>query len=509
MSNSFFIDVFSHHIVVTGFSKQGKDVLLDFCATRVGQRGLVFVGHGQYTMKLIKLFATATKNRKEFRFHINSLPELKIYLYQKLGNNCVIEESVHEVNHVVPVKLSVSKGYEPREKQIPIIDYLTTDKKYKLVTIQPGAGKTVLSLTAVQRLGMRTALIIPGKYVDKWIGDCKSILGIKVGELLVVRGSKDLKRLIELAMVGELKASIIIITSTTLFNYIKDYEQNSGTSDQYACKPQDFFKVLGVGVRLMDEVHQNFHLNFKIDLYTHVATSIDLSATMDVDDQFMSRMYLLKYPRQMRYQNGAYDKYIAVTALHYSLLPETKIRTSYYGMTQYSHTAFEESILSKKKTLSNYLKLVEQCVKNLYLKIRKPNQKLLIFAATKEMCAVMAKDIQKYTPGLKVGKYVSEDDYSSLMNNDISVSTYQSSGTAVDIDGLRVAISTTAIQSRQANEQMMGRLRRLKQYPDETPEYYYFVCTDIPKHIEYSEHKFDMFKDKVLSHKVAYLRGGL
>lgn len=63
---------------------------------------------------------------------------------------------------------------------------------------------------------------------------------------------------------------------------------------------------------------------------------------------------------------------------------------------------------------------------------------------------------------MTVSKYVAEDDYSVLVDSDITASTLGSSGTADDIDGLVVVLMTTNIQAIAANQQAVGRLRKIK-----------------------------------------------
>jgi hypothetical protein len=89
---------------------------------------------------------------------------------------------------------------------------------------------------------------------------------------------------------------------------------------------------------------------------------------------------------------------------------------------------------------------------------------------------------------------------SVLERSDIGVSTVLSAGTAVDIKNLRYNLMTTAIDSQQSNEQTLGRTRLLKDWPDITPRFRYFVCSSIEKHMLYHRNKLDYFKGKVKSH---------
>jgi hypothetical protein len=127
---------------------------------------------------------------------------------------------------------------------------------------------------------------------------------------------------------------------------------------------------------------------------------------------------------------------------------------------------------------------------------------MLVFCGTVKFCTLVQKYLQKKFPNLVIGRYVSGDKMSVFDDSDIVVSTVLSAGTAVDIKNLRVGLMTTAINSQQSNEQTLGRTRRLKGWPDVTPEFLYFVCTSIDKHVRYHDAKIEAFKSKVLYHGV-------
>src|SRR5690606_36462003 len=56
-----------------------RDVLFQFCRPLI-QHSLVRVARGKFVNAPVKTFAAATKDRKEFRFHINQLDDLKLML---------------------------------------------------------------------------------------------------------------------------------------------------------------------------------------------------------------------------------------------------------------------------------------------------------------------------------------------------------------------------------------------------------------------------------------------
>lgn len=360
---------------------------------------------------------------------------------------------------------------------------------------------TFLGLRAVHTWGTRAVLVLKGMYVDKWIEDVESAYLFKRGDLMVVRGSDHLRALIELAKSGKLEAKFIIVSLKTMYQYLEAYEEFKDSEQfPYPVPPEKFYETLGAGIRLIDEVHQEFHTNFRQDLYTHVPLTISLSATLDSDDRFMNRMYEIVWPLKIRSPEVPYDKFIVMKALWYTIHKPEKMRYTNH-MKQYSHVKFEQSIMKHVGCFNNYKNMIAEIVKRSYVSVRSPGQKMLIFCATVELCTYVRDHLAALNPHLTVNRYVSEDEYEKLLNADIVVSTLQSAGTAVDIPNLRITLMTVALSSKQANIQALGRTRRLKDWPDINPEFLFLNCREIDKHRTYAEEKKVKMDGKVLSFK--------
>ena len=356
---------------------------------------------------------------------------------------------------------------------------------------------TFSALQAVNRIGRRLMIIVPGKYVDKWIEDVEGAFDLKAKELLVIRGASSLKSVLNIALEGDLNAKVLICTTTTLQNYIKDYEYR--TQKGYSVPPSELFQTLNVGVKLIDECHQMLHLNFKIDLYTHVAKTLFLSATLESSDAFVNRMLGIVYPQKHRMQGRAHVKYINISALAYNIRDIKKV--PHIRRKMYSHTMFEMSLIKQPQLLNQYIEMILRIAERAYMEKRQEGQKLLIFAATKEMCTILCEKILEKWPEETVGRYIGEDAWDNLHTNNIVVSTVGSAGTAVDIINLKTCIMTIAIDSIQQNMQACGRLRQLVNYKDDYPEFVYLYCLDIEKHVLYHRRKYDTFAPIARSHK--------
>lgn len=360
---------------------------------------------------------------------------------------------------------------------------------------------TALALKATQEIGTRTFLIIRPMYIDKWIGDVEAFFVTEPGDVMVIKGGASLKRLIELGQADELKAKFIICSNATLRMFLEEHEQYNGEVSSYGVSPSELCAVLKVGLVIFDEVHQDFHFNYRMFSYINVKKTIALSATLDPDDRTLKRRYQTAFPMELRSPPVEYDKYIEVQALFYSMESMNKVRyKNFFG--QYQHVMYEQSILKDSKRMENYRRMIARVLKFDYIRVAQPGMRCVIYFATVDMCTQMQEYLSKVFPDRVIRRYVSEDDYhTNLMGAEIIVTTLQSAGTAVDIPNLAVNIMTVALNSKQSNIQGLGRLRRLKDFPDFTPKFVYLVCTSIDKHIKYHQEKLTKFEGKVLSHK--------
>lgn len=514
------IDLYSHHFTVTNIDERVQRAIAAF------SRGLIewdrirvppFSGRPHWQMIAKRIYASAKADRSEIRFHINHLEGFKAQLkanHVPLDKVIYVSHPLYEPQKIELVSIS---GKVLREEQVPVVEYLSQldDIRGKVVTAPTGTGKSVMTMRALINLGFRTVFVINATYIEKWVEDIygkdddngnfiPGELAIAPGEFLVVRGSADLRSLMNLALSNELTAKIIIIGNRTFQNYIKSYERDECFADMYSVHPEQFYEVLKAGIRVIDEVHQDFHLNFKQDTYAHIPYTISLSATLEADQQLLNDMYQTMWPLATRGPEIKQKKYIIATCLLYTIERHDDIRCTNHKR-QYSHVIFEQSIMRNKYWLKNYLKIPEMIVRNKYIPDHLPGQKMLIFASTVVMCTMMRDHLRKQFPQFKIARYVGEDDWENLHNNDIVVTTIQSAGTAVDIANLRYTLMTVALSNKQTNIQVIGRLRELKNYPGVEPEFMFLACQDIGKHMEYAGAKQSKLSSKVKHFTQSYL----
>lgn len=495
---------FSHHFELSEISVEEKPI-----CTKFAMRFVEFdrtPNNVTNQPNMTRIYAASNAARSEFRFHINNLDEFMKFYRQYDINLARITIDEIPMFIPMPVEYAFDTSITLREAQVPQCNFILAEGNAKLIELQPGAGKTLIALYCIAQLKQRAAIILKGGYIDRWIPDLIKILGLEENQLRIVRGLGAMADLCFEAMQNKLDDKVIVFSTDTLRMYQDHYEIHNGDMSLFAnIPPQFLWEVLGVGIRIIDEVHQLFHANFKQDLYTHVPKTLCLSATViPGSDPLKKYLYDTMFPKSTRVDNGVYKKYVDAYALMYNLdyKSQTTLRWTRKGGKDYSQTEFEKSILKNKKVRENYINFITRQVEGTFVLRKTANEKLLVFCGTVDLCSVIAKHFQSLWPEIRTNKYTSEDDYKIIAQSDIIVSTVGSLGTAHDIPDLWQVHLTVGLGKEDTNIQVIGRMREMKNFPGRTPEMYYYACRDIDKHMRYHNTKVELYKPRVLKHEI-------
>lgn len=457
------------------------------CIAKIKQRQTYFTHNGE-------------RKPGRISWRVNIRAQIPSMLFRSITKKrCCVDANQYAVHGL---KLSI-KDIE----EIPSVPTrcLSVDHEDEMFVIQDYivTHNTATSLNFISSFKKRLGIVVLGRYTDRWWQDVEQYAFKE--EILEIRGTKELVMTIESIYdnpdyLKDIK--IIMITTTTLQDYISYYNKAKPEERKNLLPPEEIWDVLGIGIKLCDEAHQHFHANFMIDLYTHIEKEIFLSGTLNIADSFMKRMYDILYPTKYRLGGGLQKKYTDCTSVRYRFQEPFRIKCRNQKK-MYNHTRFEKWLMSSPKLYKRYFEIVvDPILKSDFLPRREGKYKALIFFATKKMCQLYVDHLKSKFKGLDVRRYISEDSYDNLLKADIAVSTLGSAGTAVDVKDLITCIMTTALKSEQANLQALGRLREI---PDVKTEFFYLVCDDIDKHKSYHETKKFLFKDWVRSHNDYYV----
>lgn len=396
------------------------------------------------------------------------------------------------------IKLRIDKIEKIGKKEAQCISIDHPDKLY-VTNDYVVTHNTVTALTAASKFKNRVLVVVLAKYLEKWNSDIKNIIDIDEKEILTIQGSDNLKSSINLAKDNEFNYNYVIISLTTMINFIKAFENNYYDSlEEYGIEPLELCELFNIGVVIFDEAHEHLYSIFKTLSYTHVPKVIALSATFISEDTIIDRIQSILFPKEIRFNKIKMKRYIKVIPVSYQIkdIGSAKIRTSEFRSSTYSHTAFEKSLMKNFNKLKNYFIMIKDLINSLYFKDYVKGDKLLIFCSTKKLCEKLKNYLSEIFTGYEVRTYIEGQSFENILKSDITVSTLKSAGTALDIPNLRVAILTINVDSPVTNLQALGRLREL---PDRDVKYCYLYCSDIPKHLKYHYRRRELIKDRVLS----------
>lgn len=445
-----------------------------------------------------KVFVGKIKGKGIYQFHNTQFVHLYQYLKDVNYPLKVDEKEDERVYKAVSTNFKVRDGWELRPHQKPVYDFLLADPtKSKLVPLATGQGKTATFLITLAQIKKRLAVVILSRFCEKWVLDIATIHQVTTKDVMLIQGGKSLCGLIQMAKEGTLKHDYFVFSAETIQAYISAYEEDPmAAEDFYGCSPMDLFPLLGVGVMMNDESHMSFHLIYRIIIYTNVQFQVGLTATLITEDSTIARVHKVVYSDKDTYQGAKLDKYIDVYAIAYTISDNARrdVKIANYGSNNYSHIAFEQSIMRRDRLAHQYYKVIDEALQYYYFADYEDKDKVLIFVATINLANKLVGYLSAKYPERVVKRYCEDDPYEDLMTGEIVVTTVLSAGTGVDIPNLRVGIQTVSISSPSSNIQTLGRLRKL---PDRDVKFCYLYSPNIGKQRQYSQKRVELFQPRV------------
>ena len=373
------------------------------------------------------------------------------------------------------MSIKMKDTFVPRAHQVGAIEYLNSDEPHrKGLAIQTGSGKTVSALAGMIAYG-KVGLIGVSRLHQQWLRSIKDFTTATDDQIYVVQGYNSLVRAIEM----EEKPEIFIFSLETLREYCR-------YSERYQDLPRfaKFCEYFGIGFKIFDEVHTNFHAITMIDLSCNIQNNVYLTATFTSNRFTTRRIFEMVYPSSMQFGRDAIVKYTkAFFYTHWGFVPirESKVSTR----RGYSQVKYEKYITSRPMLLKTYLDdIIQPVVYSHYVNIKNPGEKMLILVSTLEMAHAIYKYLLEKFPDYKVVKYVGGIPDTVLVDYEMIVATEKSCGCGSDIKNLRTVINTISTQSPTMTLQMFGRLREL---PGIQTEYADICDSSIAAHVRHKE----------------------
>lgn len=493
---------YSHYFSVFGYTVKGRQYRREVSEFFI-EMALV-KKRGRFHKEQKRIYARRDLKKEETCFHISYFDKFINGL--KNSNWGRIEYELIEMPCHEGLSVKFKADILPWEEQIPIIDFCVNDYSINVVTAQAGFGKTTVALAAAARIGKRFSVITLGGWEDRWIPEFYAKLQLRPDEVRSCCGCTKLYKLIrEVKETGIPDVKAIFISTATMRDFVKNW--NTGKVYGSGCEdvaPENLWEFLDVGLTIVDEAHREVHTHMISALYSNIPKIIYLTATLFPNTDFVREMYEVMYPLKLRKDGGKINVYVNCFRTLYNLKDPQKAKYV-GGQGSYSHTTYEQWIMADAKREHNYLESIYLYALNNWMVDRKDEHKLLIFAATIEMCQKLCTFFLKRAPDLIANSYTAGDDYQTLLDSDVIFSTIGKSGAAVDIPFLTQVYLTVAIDSPNANIQALGRLRMLRGDDYFPQSFHVFVCLNIEKHLSYWDSKHKLFSNRIKGVTTAYL----
>lgn len=444
-------------------------------------------------------------NRTVFRFHINSLNHFKNLIAKEGINLDDVDHKVEPIYEPVAVRFDIKPHFKPFPEQEPIIPQICAETPIsKLLPLQTGGGKSYLALVAANKWGYRSAGIMKPGYIDKWIVDIDKTLNIELENIITISGSTGgFLRFFRDLDDNRIDPHIILISNTCLRNWVAEQEKmrEGELVPGYPCFPWEFFQYCGIGFRFIDEVHQDFHANFRFDLISHVEQSLSLSATLVTRNDYLKRMYAVAYPSSCWVEVPEYRVYARGLSYHYEFFQPERIKTTARGRKSYSHIEVEKSIMRSSVLTKHYYEMIYRIMQQSWLFNRNEGERCLVYFASKQMCADAVFFFKQKFPGMIINKFNQGDPMKNITESDLCFATIGKAGAAIDVASLTVIIRTVAMDTIQGLLQTLGRARDIRRLYniDRDPYYIWLVCDDIEKQKRYHRANLEIIQHKLLS----------
>lgn len=501
---------YTHGVRLTEYTRDVHDKILMFLESLKLKEPKKLPGN-RMVMELKKKYFGATEDGKEVYIHRNCFQDLLDYLANKnIPKSCIDIVDIPVPNGTA-VKLELLPMYVLRDYQEIIkSDILRPHLHSARIDLYTGYGKTLTSLAAAVDFAEKVLVMVPPKYFGIWSEALEKTYKDIGQRWITISGSAELQKLIDRGLENDLEdIDVVILSSTTYRAYLDNFEKYGERIDSlgFNVQPPRFHEACGFGLQINDEIQEDPGLLFRIDIYSNVKKQIYLSATPFTGNAFVTKMIDKQLPDETQCRLPSYEVFINCLGLLYT---EAKIKPQDYltpYKNTYNHARYETVMMNNPKRKMDYFKMVGRVADGVFTKDRLEGQKLLILCATVAFIDDLVIYFKERYPDIQVNGHTSGSPYARLLENTITISTIKSSGTGVDIPNLRELILLQATGSKKDAIQILGRLRKLKSFPDVTPKLTFMVCTTIPQHCRYAEAHKENFAGRTLTFK--YMRVGL
>lgn len=365
-------------------------------------------------------------------------------------------------------------------------NYSINEKRSQFsLNLPTGAGKTYCGVATIALSGIRSIIITSQTgIINQWKDSIFKFTNLRESDICIIQGSSMINRMID----GKSKfcnKSIYLVTHSTLRSF----------SEQYGWESLGIlFDTLGIGIKIIDEAHQNFLNMTMIDFFTNVYRTYYMTATpnrSNKDEDRVYNLYMKNIPSIDLFDkdNDPHTRYIAI---RYNSRPKytdiIAISNNMYGLDRNKYIKY-------LMTNNNFWVMFD----HIFNMIEKDGGKALFYVGINEAIITVKNHIIDLYPEYKndIGIYTSISENKVVEREKrFILSTTKSAGAGEDIKGLKYSVVLAEpFKSEVIAKQTLGRTR------DDNTYYIELVDIGIKQVNKYYNSKKEVFKLYALSTK--------
>lgn len=333
-----------------------------------------------------------------------------------------------------------------------------------------GDGKTYAAVYAALEYGVKTIIITHENTIKtQWIETLQNMTDIDMNRVLELN-TTTMEILMGVDRVNDY--DIFLVNHQTITSFAK----NNGWDAVHK-----FFKKYYIGIKIVDEAHKFFENSMMIDFFSNTYKTLYLTATFLRNDRKENQIYSICYSETVRFGEQTFDydskrKHIIAILVFFRSRPDIgeiiDVDTR-RGFSVYKYIDYE--LNESNNTL---MKILDK----LMAESDRLEGKRLILVPKKSTIDYVYDVMEKRYPRKSIGKIYSDntpEENEKSKEKDIIISTAKSSGTGLDIKGLRLMFNLEPIGSPGYMDQVRGRLREYSS--DKDTFFYYPIDCTIPE----------------------------
>lgn len=363
-------------------------------------------------------------------------------------------------NPVIPAYFSMVLPPKNKNQELAI-DYLTGNGVYKstknvtqkVLIMPPSSGKTYCAVHAIQVLQMRAMVIVRTKNLkEQWMERLLSYTNLDKSRVIDIDSSDLLEKYMKVPPNPE--CAVFITTRSLLHSFCN-------LNGCYALN--EAFSALGIGLKIVDEVHQEYERTLFIDYMTNVAMTFYLTATFAQSEKNNNIVFQNAFNLTQKLQIENNYRHIIYIAVIYDSHPDALIREKLFLNKKFDRFSYIDYQLDQ-----GFLQGAMKYCMNYYLNEKGEKGKTLILSSKHSSCDYFEKLANRLVGDTHtVCSFYTGNKVENYKSYDVICATPQMLGTGEDIPQLRFLFNTEPGRSLPNTYQFSGRLRP---YKDENGE---------------------------------------